>query len=76
MSRRWLIPGVILLMILLTASAGAMEFRDVPEAAEAMEVRGAPETAETAENEEVRKIKPVWTGSDSLLAMYRNRFST
>ncbi len=31
---------------------------------------------EAAENEEVRKIKPVWTGSDSLLAMYRNRFST
>ena len=31
---------------------------------------------EAAENEDVRKIKPVWTESDSLLAMYRNRFST
>ena len=31
---------------------------------------------EAMEDEEVRKIKPVWTGSDSLLAMYRSRFPT
>ena len=31
---------------------------------------------EAVENEEVRKIKPVWTGGDSLLAMYRSRFPT
>ncbi len=31
---------------------------------------------EAMENEEIRKIKPVWTGSDSLLAMYRSRFPT
>lgn len=31
---------------------------------------------EAVESEDVRKIKPVWTGSDSLLAMYRSRFPT
>ena len=31
---------------------------------------------EAVESEEVRKIKPVWTENDSLLAMYRSRFPT
>lgn len=31
---------------------------------------------EAAENEEVRKIKPIWNDGDSLLSMYRNRFMT
>ena len=31
---------------------------------------------EAAESEEVRKIKPIWTEGDSLVAMFRNRFMT
>ncbi len=69
MRRRWLIPGVILLMILLTASAGAMEFRDVPEAAEAMEVRGAPETAETAEAPEAAEAMETTETTESAEAI-------
>ena len=31
---------------------------------------------EAAESETVKRIKPIWTGGDSLLAMYQSRFQT
>ena len=31
---------------------------------------------EAAESETVKRIKPIWAGGDSLLAMYQSRFPT